>query len=348
MLFDDFSFGGGDFSLGGGGSDPSAFPIDSSSFNLGGGFSDPNSFGIDPSQFSLESSGGLAPGSLNLGGQGGWQQLFASLFGGGGGGQQPGQPGTPTAPGEPQASGLSNALGIGLPAIGAGAGLIGILQNLAGGRPVTTQQVKSNVQQSPQQAQLTGQTLSTLQGLQGLAQNAELQQAVSRLASGQLPISPDLVKQVTSAFGATAGGLAQNSIENARQRGFSGGMDLLGGAGSPQYSQSLAQLQSDVSQALVNLALGLPQTASNIQSQQVQNANVPLQGQLGLLGQLNQFAGLQGGQTAKTFGPQPNLLSALQPIGQLSQGLGMLGAGRQAFTPQQPQQTLSGVPSQLG
>src|SRR2546422_802693 len=207
-------------------------------------------FGTDPFGTGIQSGlseFGVAPTTQFGGSQPTpWDQIM-QLFGGVGSGQQPqqtGQPGQSQQPGM-----LSQALGFGLPATGTAAGLIGILQSLAGGRPVTSSQVRSTVQQSPQQAQLTGQTLQSLQGLQGLAQNAELQQAVSRLASGQLPISPDLVKQVTNAFGAAAGNLAQGSVEDARSRGFSGGLDLLTGAGAPRYGQQLGNLQSDVSQA---------------------------------------------------------------------------------------------------
>lgn len=223
----------------------------------------------------------------------------------------------------------------GIAGLGVGAGLLGLIQQLASGGPVTT--VKRQANTTPQEQQLTGQTLQALQQLQSLAANTEINNAVKQLAAGQLPISPDLIKQVTGAFGATAGQLAQDSINNARERGFSGGTELLAGAGSPQYAQSLAQLQSDVSNALVNLAVGLPQAASNINAQQVGNAATGIGLQNDLLRALTAQNGFQ--QTSQTSG---NLLNSLGPFASVLGGTGGLIAGLNSFNkPDRPSVTLN-------
>lgn len=231
----------------------------------------------------------------------------------------------------------------GVGALGVGAGLTGLIQALMGHQPGAQQ----THQITGQERDLTGQTLGALQNLRGLANNAQLNQAVSRLAAGQLPISQDLVSQLTNAFGGVAGNLATGAINNARERGFSGGTNLLVGAGSPQYAQSLAQLQSDVSNQLVNLAVGLPQAASNINSQQIQgNAFGISQGNdlLRLLQSQNQI------NTQNTGGS--SLFNALGPFTQTLGATGGLLAGLNAFNrpqqqqtnPVQPQNSLSGGP----
>lgn len=261
-----------------------------------------------------------------------FDQYVSALIGTQGQNGQGAQPGLLTGPGA-QA---------GIAGLGVGAGLLGLIQQLASGGPVTT--VRQQTRTTPQEQQLTGQTLQALQGFQGLAHNAEINNAVKQLAAGQLPISPDLVKQVTSAFGATAGQLAQDSINNARERGFSGGTELLAGAGSPQYAQSLAQLQSDVSNALVNLAVGLPQTASNIQSQQVGNAAQGIGLQNDLLRALTQQNGFT--QTSQTSG---TLNSALGPFAQTLGATGGLLSGLNSFNrPQQQPITLNLGPGLSG
>lgn len=315
-----------------------------------GGFGDGADFNIDDFSGNADLSGFTQPGGgesldaliarLSSGGEPGsietaigsgnfptgaptglYNQFLTALLGGGSGaGAGNGQNG------QNGQNGLLTGRGAqaGVAGLGVGAGLIGLIQQLAGGGPVTT--VKQQARTTPQEQQLTGQTLQALQRLQGMAGNAELNNAVKQLASGQLPISPDLIKQVTGAFGATAGQLASDSINNARERGFSGGTDLLAGAGSPQYSQSLAQLQSDVSNALVNLAVGLPQAASNIQSQQVGNQATGIGLQNDLLRALTQQNGFS--QTSQTSG---NLLNSLGPFAQVLGGTGGLISGLNSF-----------------
>lgn len=297
--------GTGDFEL-----DPSGFSL--SGTDMGGGFN------LDPSLFNLGVSsdfGGLPSLPFNqqptmLSPQQDMISRLRSFFAGG---QQPG-----TAPGTPQqGGGLLDKGALALGGIGALGGLAGIFQQLSQGAP-TLKQTTSRGPASPQEQALLAQTLSQLSQMQGLAQNAEIQQAISRLAAGQLPISSDLVDQVTKAFSAVAAGTAEQAIEGARERGFSGGTELLGQAGSPQFSRQMAQVQHDTSQALVNLALGLPQAASNIHSQQFGLGMQPIQAQMGLLGQM----GAQAPQTQITRGPAPSLLDSMGPFANIMSGLG--------------------------
>lgn len=256
--------------------------------------------------------------------------------------------GTPSQNGQPgQPGAISQVAGVGLPAMGTAAGLAGIIQQMTMGRPTSQSQIRSTVQASPQQAQLTSQTMQALQNLQAQAQNQQLQQAISSLLAGNLPITPNLVDQVTKAFGGSVSGLMKTTAENARARGWHGTEgDVAMGAGSPVFAQGINDIENQVNQALVNLALGIPQAAANMQGQLVNQQMAPIQGMESLLGTMTNMAGLQGGRDVKTLNPQPNqFLASLPAIGQLASGLGQMGVGRQMMTQPPPQYTinLSGV-----
>ena len=289
-----------------------------------GGAGDPLSFGSPdilggayyaPGQSSLYNPGGTAgfPAALSPAPEQDYVQRLMSFFT-----PEPAQPG--------QASNLDRAA-LALPAIGALGGLAGIFQQMSQGRSMIKQTTQRGPA-SPQEQALLAQTLSQLSQMQGLAHNAELQQAISRLAAGQLPISSNLVDQVTKAFSSVAANTAEQAIEGARERGFAGGTELLGGAGSPQYGRQMAQVQSDVSRALVDLALGLPVTASNIQAQQMGAQMQPVQGGINLLGQL----GAQAPQTTTQQGPAPSLLQSMGPFANVLGGLGGALGGYAAAT----------------
>ena len=265
-----------------------------------------------------------------------------------GGSSQPASgtpPGSGAQGGQQQPGIISQLASSLIPAAGVASGIGGIIQNLTQGRPTTQQQLRSTVQESPQQSQLTGQTLQALQNLQGIAQNSQLQMAINNLLAGKLPITPDLVDQVTKAFGGSMSGLMKSTAENARLRGFHGSEgDVALGAGAPVFAQGINDLENQVNSALVNLALGIPGTAANMQSQLVNQAAAPISLSENLIGQLGQFAGLQGGRDVTTLAPKPTLLSALGPLSQLAGGLGQMGASRSMFQPQQGS-NLSGVDS---
>ena len=246
------------------------------------------------------------------------------------------------------------AVGAGITGLGAVGGLIGLLQAMSAGAPVKKETVTRVMQEaSPQERQLLGQALQQLQQLQGLAMNQELQRAVSQLAQGQLPIGPDLISQVTKAFSSASGDIAEQAIQNARERGFAGGTELLGGPGSPYASRALAQLGSDVSRELINLGLGMPQAAAGIQGQLMQSAMQPLQAQTNLLNVLGSQRGMT--QTGTMTGPEPTLMSSFSQIAPFLVGMGQLGAGVSSIGARPPaseryfeallkqQQPLSGV-----
>lgn len=241
-----------------------------------------------------------------------------------------------------QGSGLpfgitGNQLGLGVQGLGALTGLAGVIQALGGGnreqKTTTTRQVP---EASPKQQELQNQTINTLANIQQQAQNAELQRAISEMARGNLAISPNLVDQVTSAFTKQAGDIARGSVNNARERGFAGGLDLISGAGAPVYSDQMAQLQSDISRQLVNLAMGLPAQASQMNQQMVQGMGMGAQqsNQLASLMQQAQLAGT-GSQEVRQ-GPKPGLLDVMGPFSATMGAFGSAGSGlAQLLGPQQ-------------
>ena len=220
------------------------------------------------------------------------------------------------------------ATGLGIAAVGGTLGLMGIFQKLTQGAPVTHQEVTRAVQQSsPQEQQLFAQAVQTLQQVQQMSFNQDLQATISALARGELPINQSTVQQVTQTFGKAAGDIAEAAIEQARQRGFAGGAELLGSAAGPLASRGLANLSSDVANAILNLSLGLPQMASGLQGQQISQALAPLSqiGQLLGIGQQERFNAAP--QFLTQTGPQSTLLDTLGPFGQLAGGIGgTLGA----------------------
>jgi len=90
---------------------------------------------------------------------------------------------------------------------------------------------------------------------------------------------------------------------------------------------------------------GLPTTAANIQNSQVANAATPIQLQQGLLGQLQNFAGLQGGQNQTTLGQ--GLSSLSPPAFGPALSRARTDGCEQELLPAAAQQSLSGVSPNL-
>lgn len=293
-------------------------------------------FGPDQSQFDLLTQ---LQADLGASGQPQFQlQDFQNLFGFDP--QLPNQtsfpqPVLPTSGSQQQAGFLDQLMknpaqlaGLGITGLGAGLGLIGLFQKLAQGKPVTTQETTRAVAQStPQEQALYAQALSTLAQLQGVAFNSDLQKTISALARGELNVAPSTVKSVTDAFTQAAGDIAENAIEDARNRGFAGGADLLQSAAAPLASRGLANVHSQVADAILKLGMGMPALAGQLSGQQTQNAMAPMSaiGSLLNFGQQERFNAAPVFQTQT--GQSPTLLDSLGPFGQLLGGVGgTLGA----------------------
>lgn len=291
-----FSLPSGDFSLYG--APNQGFNIPTQGFNFGGGGFDFGSMlgGYDPSAYA-------APPQINAN----MPQLPQQ------GAQTPQQPGGLFGI-SPQ--NLALGAGVGM----TGLGLIGALQKMLGGEPLTTQRTTP-----------AGATPAEAAALQAAMQNT--QQAgglyntlIQQLMGGQLGLSPEMNALVDASFQNTINKVVEQSIEGARQRGFAGGADLLQGAAGPVYARLAAELPGQMAQARLNTAFQVPQIGAQLAGGQAQ---VGAQ-QGALAADQARYRPITTQQT----GPSSTLLDAMQPLAQTAGGLGGLLGGLALYNSQ--------------
>jgi hypothetical protein len=163
---------------------------------------------------------------------------------------------------------------------------------------------------------LTGQ-LPTAQNLWGQGANLMQQllpQAQNLLKGmggpGAIPIpTMDLIKQ---AFEPMVGDIADQAITAARNRGFGGGADLLGGAASPLAGRALANIPGQEAAAYIQASQQVPWLNAQIQNMQNQGLLQALQGGAAFGQQM-----MNPAQT--TIGQNLGLMNAY-PVGQSQTG----------------------------
>lgn len=263
-------------------------------------------------QFQLRPEGGGLFTDQGRSGGGGMLNFQPGSLGAGGGGGGMQSPIPPSL--------LQQLLGGGLGAAGGVASLIAQLN--AGNKQTVTRNM------TPQQSQLSGQQSAALNGMVPGAQSlfnagasnlgalnagtnplqtqqnsilGALAPTAANLGSGNVQIPPALQDLVRRAYEPYVGNIAQQAIESARNRGFSGGAELLNtGPAGAIAGPALANASGMEAQSLLQAMLQFPQASANIagafNQPLAQQANV---GQASLMPQ-NQLA--QGyGQAFRSY-----------------------------------------------
>jgi hypothetical protein len=113
----------------------------------------------------------------------------------------------------------------------------------------------------------------------------------ANMASGNMQIPPALQQLINKAYDPYIGDITSNAIENARNRGFAGGADLLGGPAGQIAGPGLANAAGMKAQSLLQAMLQFPQGAAQIAG----SYNQPI----------NQLAGVAG----QSMQPQFNMFA---------------------------------------
>jgi hypothetical protein len=264
----------------------------------------------------------------------------------------------PGAPGAAAPASMLDKLLMG--GLGAAPGLMGALGQLIGGGKSGT-----SPNMSPNQKALSAQTGQALGAMQPGAQNlwnagsglmgqlagqtspmqqqqqsilAALAPQAANMASGNMQIPPALQALVKQAYDPYIGDIAEQAINSARNRGFSGGADLLqqGPAGAIA-GPALARAAGMQAQSLLDAMLKFPQASANIAgayNQPINQATGIAQG--AMAPQLSQVTGLQNMFNSYPMGQTTQ--NNIWPQVAQSLGQGMAGAAQGYAKPDQQAQ----------
>ena len=151
----------------------------------------------------------------------------------------------------------------------------------------------------------------------------------SDLAKGKLNITPELESTIEEAFSPRLGDLATQLIENARQRGFAGGAELLLQAPSSSLGQTaLRDIQGQMAQAKIEAALNFPRTAGDLAGAFSTPSALRLQGASNLANLDQNVIAALGGFGQQGMGNRLDFLRAATAPASAATGL----AGSQAGT----------------
>jgi len=317
--------------------DPAALSSVGPAFNYSGAFADPTmnfggSLGYNP---YTQGGGGTYPAPQQPQqqfGTGTYGNIYNLPQGATPGGQQ-GVPGLPGAGGQQSFldrllagdRGALNTAGLGIGALTTGMGLIGMLQRMVGGQPLATQKT-TPAGASPTEA-------AAMQGaLQSSQQANDLYSQLSQmLLSGQLPGNDAMVE---AAFKNVISDIMDQSIQQAQERGWTGGPDLLGGPAGPIYARLASQLPGQIAGAKLG--------QQNQFAQNLLGTAGGMGGQAGTMGQIG-ASEARSRPITTTSQQGTDLLSMMQPFGQTLQGAaGLLGALNPMYM---YNTTLSGAPT---